>query len=777
LSIGAATVAFGAYNTVRLKPLPRVVDQGRLFSLQQYLVKEPDLELGFCFPDYREVRDTASTLEGVFVHQARTFILTDRDQPERVLGGSISARTFHLLGVRPALGRDFLPAEEGPGSARVVLLGHGLWSRRYGADTNIVGSTIQISGEPATVVCVMPAGWRYPEESDIWAPIAATEQEEPRGNFYLEAVARLKPGTTREQATAELAAIARRLGEAYPETNAPLGLRLRPLREHMTRDVGLQLALLLGAVLFVQLIACANVASLLLVRGVRRARELAVRFSLGATRAQVFRLLLTEAVLIAVLGGALGFVLAQWGRDLCEASLGREQPFWLSFDHDWRVFLFATVLSLASVAAFGVLPAMQAAKPGLVDLLKEGAQSTGSSGGHLRVRHALVVAEVALALVLLVGAGLMLRSLIKTQNANPGYEASGLLTFRVGLPPAYYTNKTDYIRFFAGVTRELRGVPGVVSAGAVSALPAMQDWNVNAFHIEGLPEPALHEAPRCHGRTVSPGCLESFLIPLVAGRMFSEADTTNTLPVVLIDEAFAQAHFPGMDPLGKRIRAVNPQKPDQEPWLSVVGVVKTIRLRFDNRPQLPVAYRPHAQAPEAFMSVVVRTEGNPLAFAGASQQAVFRVNREIPVYHVRSMRQVIDRFTWDKRFFGGLFASFAGIALFLAALGIYGVMAFSVGQRTREIGLRVALGAQAPDVLRLILRQGLRLVLAGLALGIAVAFLLARLLEGVIYGISPYDPPVFGAVPVILCVVALVACWWPARRALRVDPMVALRCE
>ncbi|MFN0066610.1 MAG: ABC transporter permease, partial [Limisphaerales bacterium] len=545
LGIGAATAAFGAFNSIRLKPLPLVPEQHRLVTVTQTLANEPGGDLGLSFPDCRDFGAQARTFDGPVVHQARTFFLTDGGgQPERVLGNSISARTFAVLGVKPTLGRDFFPEEEAPGRPPVVLLGHALWQRRYGADPNLVGRTISISGSPVTVVGIMPPGWRFPEESDIWMPGGWTEKANPRGAFFLRGLARLRPGVTRAEAQAEADTLAARLAAEHPELNAAVGVRLEPLRDSMTADVGTQSRLLLGAVMFVLLIACANVANLLLARGAQRSREIAVRLALGAGRGRLVRQLLTESLLLGLLGGGLGFILGLWGRGLCRAGIGRELPFWLSFDFDWRVFAFAAVVTLLSVAVFGLAPALQAVRPELMGGIREGMRSGGGGRRQQHVRQALVVGEIALALVLLVGAGLMLRSFVESQNADPGYRADGVLTFRVGLPPDYYTNKVEYPRFFGQVLERLRAVPGVVAAGAVSILPGMEMHGMGLFQIEDQPPAPLHELPRAEWRVVTDGTVEALGIRLLDGRAISRADTAEGLPVALVDEAFVKANFP-----------------------------------------------------------------------------------------------------------------------------------------------------------------------------------------------------------------------------------------
>jgi putative ABC transport system permease protein len=777
LGIGAVTSAFSIFNSILLRPLPLIADQERLVAVMQTLRKEPDGNMGLCYPDYRELKRQSQTLEGVIGVQQRTFILTDGETPERLLGCSISAGAFSLLGVQPVLGRDLLPAEEAPNSPMVVLLAHDVWQRRYAGDTNILRRPIHISGTPVTVVGVMPPGWRYPEQADIWMPLRQHPEHDKRGTYYLETVGRLKPGVSIQEARAELETIAQRLGKEFPDTNAEVAFRLEPLRRWMTHDTHLMLDLMLGAVVFVHLIACANVANLLLARGSRRLREVALRMALGASRAQIVGQLLTESLVLGVIGGALGLLLAVWGTDLMAASIPREVPFWVRMGLDWRVLSLAAIAAVGSALLFGAAPAWQLANPRIVEQLKEGGRGSSEGLRHARLRHGLVVGEIALALVLLVGAGLMLRSLWKTRSLDPGFDPKHVLTFRVGLPPAHYTNSTDYIRFFEDVTRRLAALPGVESAGAMSYLPATGQNNIQTVEFEGRPKPRLHEAPRLRASVLTPGALTAMRIPILRGRDFLESDTTNTLNVALVDARFARLHFPGVDAVGRRFRPLSPKEEKPEPWITIVGVVGDIRTRFSGEPELPAMYLPAPQAPEAFMSYVLRVRGDPASYESRAQAEVFAVNRDIPIYYPMPMTAVIARATWDKRFFGGIFTFFALLALFLAALGIYGVMAYTVGQRTQEIGVRMALGAQPGDVIRMVVRNGAKQLAMGLAFGLAGAFVLARSLEGTLYGIRPHDPPVFGLVPVLLGVVALTACYLPARRAARVSPVVALRYE
>lgn len=786
LGIGAATTAFGAFNTIQLKPLPHARDQDRLVAVQRFLRHEAGSRLALSAPDTVEIPERAGTLEGLACMRPKTFILTDGSTPERLLGYEISANLFPLMGVAPLVGRDFKPDDEGRIREPMVILGHDLWKRRYGGDTNLVGRTIAISDHPALVVGVMPPDWRFPAVADIWSPLTferngADSKKSLRGEFFLDSIARLKPGVTLKEAAVELDAIARDQGETHPDTNAGVGLSVRPLRESMTRDIAPQLYLLLGAVLFVQLIACANVANLLLARNSVRTREFAIRMAAGASRARILRQLTIEGLLLGAAGAALGYALALWGRDLCASASQpgptHDIPFWVDFGFDFRVFLFTTVLALGSALVFALGPALQTVRADVLDELREGSRASGVSIRQVRLRNALVVGEIALALVLLVGAGLMVRSYLKTRTFAPGYDPERLLTFRVGLPPQYYTNTSDYIGFFGAVRDRLLAIPGVASAAAVSRLPTVEEPAMLALGIEGQPSYAPEKSLRLDARTVTPGYFDTLRIPLLAGRDFHPSDTTNGIPVCIVDEEFARRHFDGQSPIGRRLRFGGEDGHPTEALRTIVGVAGRIRSRFNRHSELPMIYLPATQWPDAFMSFAVRVAGTPRDYVEAAQREVFAVNPKIPLYLARPMREVIDEHNWDKRFFGTLFAVFAIIALFLAATGIYGVMAYAVGQRTSEIGLRMALGARGGDVLRLVLRQGVRLTLLGLALGSLAAFSLTHLLDRILFEVSPHDPPIFATVPILLAFVAFLACILPAWRASRILPMAALRYE
>jgi putative ABC transport system permease protein len=778
LGIGATSTAFTAFNAVVLKPMPWIQESGGVMALTLFHQVQAEGEMGLSYPDYEDLRRLVTRMDGIAVHQERTFILTDSEKPERYLGSSVSASAFRLLRVAPVVGRDFLPEEEFGDGPPVILLGHELWMRRYGGDTNLVGRTIQVSGQPATVIGVMPPGWRYPERSDLWTTIQASPGANLRGLHYLGAIGRLGKGVNQKEAEEELERIMEGLSLEHPETHRGVRARLTPYREWVVRDSGPLLGLMLGSVLCVQLIACANVANLVLARGTRRMREVAVRVALGASAGAILRWLVAEVMVLGAAGSLLGVLFTLWGAGWVHRSSPDELPFWMDLSPDLGVVGFAVALGLGSAFLAGLVPAVQLARPALAADVRALGRGTVGLGRHARMRHTLVVVELALAMVLVTGAGLLLRSFHRASSMDPGFDSRQLLTFRVGLPPAHYKDQGQYIRFFEEVRNRLSRIDGIAQVGGVSLLPASGYDSFGALEIEGQDPKSLFEAPSAQTCAATPGALEALGVRLIQGRMLEASDVASSLPVAVVDETFAKRFFPGGSALLKRFRPASATDGiNTNAWIHIVGVVGNVAAHFHEAPPLPVHYRPHAQSPTAFLSMVVRTGGEPKAVVGAVESAVLEVNREIPIYYVQTMEEILRRATWDKRFFVGIFGIMAGLALFLVILGIYGVMAYSVSMRIQELGVRMALGATRSDVLRLVLKQGMRLVGLGLGVGLLSALGLARLLKDYLFGISPQDPLTLLLAAGMLAVVGLVACLIPARRATRIDPMVALRSE
>lgn len=772
LGIGATATIFGMINAFMLRPFP-FRDEGSVVAVYASRPGQGVDEGGLSLADFADWRRESRTLAAIAIYSDGNFNVAGpgNDRPDLVKGAWVSPALFPMLGVHPALGRAFTAEEERPGGDGVVLLSHRLWRRRFGGDPGVIGRPVVVAGRARTIVGVMPAGWNFPQTHDLWLPQTLDPAGEPRGQRGHDAIARLAPGVTMAQAEAELAAIAGRLARAYPQTNGGWSARLTTWRERMVDRYGAILYIFLGVVFFVMFIACANVANLLLARAGARRKEMALRTALGAGRGRIVRQLLTESLLLAVAGGALGVLLSLWGTDVMVAAIPYELPFWMRFDLDWRVLGFAVAVSTASGVAFGLAPALQLSRPDLHEALKDGGRGTTAGRGGGRLRGALVVSEVALSLVLLVGATLMMRSLLALQAADPKFDASRLLTMRLPLSSDAYATPGRRAAYFRRVLGAVRALPGVEGATVVNYVPLEGSNTSTSIEIEGRAAPPGEELDVAY-RSVADDYFRALGVPLAAGRPFAAREAAESSAVAVINDVMARRYWPNGDALGRRLR-----RGEDAPWLTVVGIVPEIRQReLDERPQ-PQLYLPYPMSPQRTMTLMVRTAGDPAAATAAVRDAVRSVDAGVPVAEAMTMRQLLHRSVWQPRLFGGMFAVFALVALALAAAGVYGVVAYSVSQRTHEFGVRMALGAAGRDVVRLVVRQGARLALVGIALGVLGAAALSGLLRRMLYGIAPTDPLTFAAVPLTLAAVALVASWIPARRATRVDPMEALRSE
>ncbi|HEY9281941.1 MAG TPA: ABC transporter permease [Pyrinomonadaceae bacterium] len=776
LGIGANTAIFSVVNAVLLRPFP-YENPERLLIIQESVSGGAGISPSYLnFADWHAQNTACSSMAAVRMNESFNF--TGAGEPERLQGRIVSAGFFSTLGIKPLPGRDFLAEEDRPGATPAVILSHGFWQRRFGADPGIVGKQLTLNNQSFTVVGVTPANFQFGPEADVTVPMGLqAERFRLRGRDPgVGVVARLRPGVSQQQAETELNLFAARLERQYPESNTGRRVLLTPLHESFVGNVRQPLLILLGAVGLVLLIACANVANLLLVRASARRKEMAVRVALGAGRVRVVRQLLTESVLLAALGGALGVLLAFWGTSLIISQVPDGIPRLHEAEVDAPVLVFTLAVSLLTGLLFGLAPALQASRPNLTEGLKEGER--GSSGRGQRLRGALVVCEVALTLALLAGAGLLIQSFRRVLQADPGFNARNLLTMQLSVNNA---DGHQVANFFEQLQREVRSLPGVRSVAVSNGLP-LGGANQPSFIVEGRPRPEPGKEPAGIRYTVSPDYFGTLGIELLKGRVFAAQDTPDTQPVVIIDEVLARQYFPDEDPLGKRLAQALPNAPS----LEIVGVVRHVehdsldgqapaRAQFYlNFHQIPAERLP---TQVRRINLLVRTEVDPSSLAPAVRGQVAALNKDQAVFNVRTMEQIVAQSVAPRRFSMLLLTVFAAVALVLAGVGIYGMMSYSVAQRTREIGVRMALGAKVSDVLKLVIGQGMKLVLFGLALGLVASVALTRTIKGLLFGVSANDPATYAVIAVLLALVALLACFVPARRATRVDPMIALRGE
>jgi putative ABC transport system permease protein len=779
LGIGANTAIFSLLDAVLLRPLP-FHDPDRLV-----MVWEDATRVGFprntpAPANYADWKAQNRVFEDMAAVNWRSYNLTDEGEPEKVEAQGVTANFFPLLGVKPELGRVFTEEEDQPGRSNVALISYGLWQRRFGGDPALVGKEILLDGQKRTVIGVAPPGFQFlSKETGLWVPMAFSPQElANRGSHYLTVVARMKPGVTLQEARADVAAITQRINRDNPVSwsGFEIGSVVISMREQLAGDARQALLVLLVAVGFVLLIACANIANLLLSRGAARYREIALRAALGAGRHRIVRQLLTESVLLAVAGGATGLLFAWLSFSFLKQIIPDAMSLNAGVRIDAKVFGFTLLLSLLTGIIFGIAPALQAAKVDLNEALKQGGGRAGAGAGHHRLRGALVVIEVAMALVLLVGAGLLIQTFLRLRALDIGVNPENVLTLRTALPRNKYGELPKRDAFYQQVLERVRALPGVISAGYTTAAPLTWKGGTNGFTVEGREQGPGQDA---QNRQISLGYMETMGVKIRQGRFFDDHDDAQAQPVAIINETMARQFWPGENPLGKRFK-LGPGD-SQRPWVTIVGVIVDVKEMGLEAPAKAEMFLPYQQLPNMLWNIprdlAVRTTGDPLSVAAAVRQAIWSVDRNQPVSNIRTMDEILSEEVAQRRIGMTLLAAFAALALLLASLGIYGVLSYSVAQRTHEIGIRMALGAGRKDVLQMALADGMRLAAAGVVIGLGASFALTRLMERLLFGVSASDPLTLGGVTLLLVAVALVACLIPARRATKVDPVVALRTE
>jgi len=782
IGIGANTTVFSVINAVLLKSVP-YKDPASLVLVWGDSRTESSLRKHnqVSWTDIADVRAQTSALEDVATYSGWFPIMSGQGEAERVPAIQVGDGFFKIMKGAPLLGRVFTPEEQVDGKDFVVILGHGLWQRRFGADPNIVGKSVVLNGRPYNIVGVMGPDFRplpaslVSPEGQFYRPVAENYDDEERDARHLRAIARIKPGVTIEQAQSELSVIAQRIEQSHPLTNKGYGVAVVSITEEITGGIRPTLLMIFGAVIFVLLVACANVANLLLARATVRHKEITIRSAIGAVRAQLIRQLLTESLLLALLGGGLGLLIATWGTSVVAAAGSKINPMFQDIQMDRRCLAFTVGVSILTGFIFGLAPALQISKPNLAESLKETGRGSGPAASRNRLRSALVISEIAMTLVLLVCAGLLIRTVARLQNVDAGFNATNILAMNIGLPQAKYPKPENVIAFNKEIVERISALPGVKAAGTTSVLPLSANFDGRGLAVEDHPKPRGEEIT-VDLYVTTPGYLKAMEIPLLSGRMINDQDTKDSPNVALINKTMAAQLWPTADPLGKRIKFPGSDK-NPQPWRTIVGTVSDVsQYALDKTPPMQI-YLPHNQFPTSFNSIVVRTQNDPTAMIGAIRREIQAVDKDQAVFNVTTLGQLIGDSILIRRFFMLLLLVFAALALVLAAVGIYGVMSYVASQRTYEIGIRMALGAQAHDVLKLIIANGMALTLIGVAAGLAGAFVLTRLMAGLLFGVSATDAITFLIVSVGLTLVALLACYIPARRATKVDPLVALRSE
>ncbi|MEK6405678.1 MAG: ABC transporter permease [Acidobacteriota bacterium] len=793
LGIGANTAIFTVVNAVLLRPLP-YPGSDQLVMLWE---TNPRFQIGVdtlpvTHGNFMDWREQNSVFEYVSALGVGRWNLTGMGEPERISGASVSLNFFRLMGTEPKLGRAFRDDEEKPGAGKVVVISNALWQHRFAGEPDVIGRTMTLDGESYTVIGVAPEGFQFPRanelpffvgvstQTDLWRPMTLGDDfvNKKRANHQLSVMAKLRSGVTREQAQSEMTAIAERLEQSYPDSNQGIGVKVVPLNEQVIGNVRVALLVLMGAVALVLLIACANVANLLLARSAARQKEIAIRTALGASRGRIVRQLLTEALLLSMTAAVGGTLLSLWGiKAMLSLSLtmSANLPRAHEISVDVRVLGFAVAIALLTSVLFGLTPALHASKINLSESLKEG--SRGLAGGQRsnHVRSVLVISEVALSLVLLIGAGLMIKSLASLLKVDPGFKPDSTLTMQISLLGSRYPSAKQQIAFFQDVTHRVETLPGIQSVGLISSAPLSGGVYAGGFSIEGRVATSESDDLVADRRMISPEYFNALGIPLLEGRGFTDRDDQTSPGVVIVSESWARRFLPNETPLDKRIKLGG--RDSTRPWLSIVGIAGDVRdtaLESDAR---PCVYLPYPQFPSSSMTLVVRAAFDPKLLISGIRDEVWAVDKDQPLTDVKTMDQHVADSVSPRRFNAMLLGIFASLALVLASVGIYGVMAYSVTQRTHEIGIRVALGAQSSHVIKLVVGRGTALVLTGVAIGLAGALALTRVMTSLLYGVSATDPMTFAVVSLVPVAFALLASYIPARRATKVDPMIALRCE
>jgi putative ABC transport system permease protein len=796
LGIGANSAIFSVVNGILLRPLPYATAD-RLTFLSEWSQQVPNMSVSY--PNFQDWRAQNHSFEELAAFRTNGFVLTGAGEPERLTAREVSQGFFPVLGVTPATGRNFTTDEDRAGGSKTVLLSYGVWQRRFGANPSIVGQALTLNNEGYTVIGILPQTFEWQSPVDIYVPLGLNadrmQARDSHPGIYL--VGLLKPGVKIDQASADMTAITDRLAKEYPQSNTGTAFTITSLQNAATQNIRSSLFILMAAVGFVLLITCANVANLLLARAASRSREIAIRTALGAGRVRIVRQLLTESLLLSLAGGGLGLLLATWGVDLLLTAVSSNVPNNLltNVRLDGRVLGFTLVASIVTGLLFGLAPAIQISKSNLNESLKEGGRSGSEGGSRHRVRSFLVVAEIALSLLVLVGAGLLVKSFLNLRQADIGFNPERVLTMRVALPEAGYKDNARIENFYRDLLQRTGSLPGVESAAITVGLP-MNGGIESGVTVEGHEVTNIKDVTVAVNLAVSPDYFKTMDVPLITGRYFTDQDREGAERVAIIDEMMAAKFFPGESAVGKRIRLGGVQQTNglpPPPWMQIVGVVKHVRHYGANETARVELYRPYFQLPipvdsplaqgqpvtfNRSMNLAVRSaSSNPSALTGAIRQAISEIDPQVPLSFVQPMNDIVDATISPQKFATWMLSLFAASALLLAALGIYGVMAYSVTQRTHEIGIRMALGAERKDVLRMIVGHGMKLTLVGVAVGIVGAFAATRALSSLLFGVNASDPLTYGGVALLLSVVALLSCLLPARRATKVDPMIALRYE